>query len=1349
MKKNVLNMNRRFLLTFLFPVFLCCAKVFAQSGFFLQDSLTLKLNNCNGKTDICFEQINPSVTQNLQIRVNNIPLAAPYNTCRTDTTFQYTVSNIDPVLGPYRIDSVTIGTKKYKNILFSNAQALTDTLNKLDPTAKWVYDDAIKRITGKPKLAYSAIVYTVVNSGLSNNTLGINANFVPKGLKLSFERGVQKVFASGGIPLERDSIIVIVECSKSYTLTRNYKVGETLKICADESSLPAKKVLGFKPLSALKNANVDYNYVSDFCLNAKGLKAGKDTFRFVLDGLNGISDTVAIFSTITGGGKIGKHEVTQFVKEGSSTQYCIDTDALLVATGDSITTITNYCAGSSGKDVKFTITGKNKCITIEGIKVGIDTACIVIENQKGQKDTTIIYAYVSKSCPNLVEKKEIITALADCESEGEICIPNLRTQDSLKYAFFVDGSIYKGQKTQCDFSDISGISYGVLFDDATGKLLPFPYSMDSWGVNGQSFSNGPLANSLQEIVDQLNKWNPQGNWKLDTVNLFFRGGDKANTYKTLDLTNQVLFTEHRLGFNYATISNGTAFYFKKGIHNIVILENQTGCLDTVQAILHCGKVNIVSTEIYINQNDTLCIDTKSLVGKDITITNNPKTGKNVTFTPSADKKCVYFKGNALGKDTVVLVACDEYKACDTTYLYVEVIPRSGNQIVYDTININGTGKLCLDTLFATDKIESIINLSTQSGTSVKFTIDGKTKCIDYVGTTVEGTDTAIVVICDAKGVCDTTTLYVIVTKKAINPTDDIVRDTVGIGVSNTYCLPKDKFDLPLTSPLSVKNICEKATNKDVTFTIQQTSECTGTNNFGYALIYTGVKIGVDTACIEVTDATGKKDTLRVLVTVIPRLKNVVRDTIAEKASDSFCIDLKKANIKGAIDTIYNDCPTRSGKDVKFTITKSATCASGYSVKYDGIKVGTDTACIVIKDKRGNVDTLPVYVTVKALIKQPKIVYDTVFSYQTKSYCVDVSQLKIAQPVDSVWNACPGTSNKDVAFEVDKVNGCTTANGTKGIKVIYTGDIRGIDTACYVFADDLGALDTVRFIVTVIPPKPSALTEIVELGKTITLCADTTQLSGTIASVKNFCKSNGNVKFTIDSLTNCVKIEGLKLGKDTACIVVCDEFDICDTTRMYITVVPVGSATISAVDDTASTLYPRPVIIKVLTNDKFDIKDTLNIEVRILPGKAPKHGVAIVNPQTKQIEYVPDPNTKYCGKDTFSYYIKIGVRTDTATVVVTIKCEDDKGPFKIYNAFSPNDDGKNDNFVITGLGNFPGSELIIYNRWGNQVFRMKDYDSSWDGKWEGKELPDGTYWYVLCLPDGSQTKIEAGYLELRR
>ena len=72
---------------------------------------------------------------------------------------------------------------------------------------------------------------------------------------------------------------------------------------------------------------------------------------------------------------------------------------------------------------------------------------------------------------------------------------------------------------------------------------------------------------------------------------------------------------------------------------------------------------------------------------------------------------------------------------------------------------------------------------------------------------------------------------------------------------------------------------------------------------------------------------------------------------------------------------------------------------------------------------------------------------------------------------------------------------------------------------------------------------------------------------------------------------------------------------------------------------------------------------------------------------------------------------------------------------VYNIFcripqgiSPNNDDKNDAFDLTGLG---VKEIAIFNRYGTEVYRRKNYTNQWNGVSNGgMELPDGTYFYVI-------------------
>ena len=85
-------------------------------------------------------------------------------------------------------------------------------------------------------------------------------------------------------------------------------------------------------------------------------------------------------------------------------------------------------------------------------------------------------------------------------------------------------------------------------------------------------------------------------------------------------------------------------------------------------------------------------------------------------------------------------------------------------------------------------------------------------------------------------------------------------------------------------------------------------------------------------------------------------------------------------------------------------------------------------------------------------------------------------------------------------------------------------------------------------------------------------------------------------------------------------------------------------------------------------------------------------------------------------------------------------------------FSPNGDGINDVFEISGLLNiFENFELVIYSREGNQIHRGFNKDGFWDGiategfLFKGSLVPVGTYYYALELNDERFPKALLGYV----
>ncbi len=77
--------------------------------------------------------------------------------------------------------------------------------------------------------------------------------------------------------------------------------------------------------------------------------------------------------------------------------------------------------------------------------------------------------------------------------------------------------------------------------------------------------------------------------------------------------------------------------------------------------------------------------------------------------------------------------------------------------------------------------------------------------------------------------------------------------------------------------------------------------------------------------------------------------------------------------------------------------------------------------------------------------------------------------------------------------------------------------------------------------------------------------------------------------------------------------------------------------------------------------------------------------------------------------------------------------------KIPNAFTPNNDGINDIWIIENLELYPNAYLQVYNRWGQELYVGSHVDK-WDGTYNGKFVPSGTFVYLLNLHNGAEPYI---------
>jgi gliding motility-associated-like protein len=89
------------------------------------------------------------------------------------------------------------------------------------------------------------------------------------------------------------------------------------------------------------------------------------------------------------------------------------------------------------------------------------------------------------------------------------------------------------------------------------------------------------------------------------------------------------------------------------------------------------------------------------------------------------------------------------------------------------------------------------------------------------------------------------------------------------------------------------------------------------------------------------------------------------------------------------------------------------------------------------------------------------------------------------------------------------------------------------------------------------------------------------------------------------------------------------------------------------------------------------------------------------------------------------------------------------PVYIPTAFSPNADGMNDLWELSGLEVYPNPEVQIFNRWGNMVFYSKGNYAPFDGTDSNKLLPEGMYVYKINpFPDRPELQYKGTFMLFR-
>jgi len=119
------------------------------------------------------------------------------------------------------------------------------------------------------------------------------------------------------------------------------------------------------------------------------------------------------------------------------------------------------------------------------------------------------------------------------------------------------------------------------------------------------------------------------------------------------------------------------------------------------------------------------------------------------------------------------------------------------------------------------------------------------------------------------------------------------------------------------------------------------------------------------------------------------------------------------------------------------------------------------------------------------------------------------------------------------------------------------------------------------------------------------------------------------------------------------------------------------------------------------------------------------------------------------KDMGRYMTSLIVTSDHGckdTIFKTIIIDDEFGLY-IPNAFTPNGDGLNDEFMPKGHA-IEKWDMYIFDRWGNILFHTKEFGKGWDGKVKGADAPNDVYTYLIKVKtSGGKIKEFKGHVTL--
>ncbi|MCC6838936.1 MAG: gliding motility-associated C-terminal domain-containing protein [Flavobacteriales bacterium] len=327
-------------------------------------------------------------------------------------------------------------------------------------------------------------------------------------------------------------------------------------------------------------------------------------------------------------------------------------------------------------------------------------------------------------------------------------------------------------------------------------------------------------------------------------------------------------------------------------------------------------------------------------------------------------------------------------------------------------------------------------------------------------------------------------------------------------------------------------------------------------------------------------------------------------------------------------------------------------------------------------------------------------------------CDTTVSYSLAEPPELTL-ATDAVTDASCANAADGAIAITIAGGMPGYTVVWAGPAGYQSTA-----EDISGLAPGTYTVNVADTNSCTVTAVIEVAALVSVIADAgadqVACSGVPVSL-DASNSQGNGSFL------WTDGQGTPLGTDTLLNVGA----MSDGVHTFILTLTDGPC--SDADTVVVTVLPLPIA------DAGDDR-TIYVQGTIVLGGSP------AGPVGSTFSWQPDsllnngslanPTATVGGTTWFELTVVAPDGCSSVdSVLITVVPE-----VKVPSGFTPNGDGHNDTWVL-GFGElFPNMEVQVFSRWGEPLFHSIGYAVPWDGKFDGKGVPMGTYYYVIDLHD---------------